>query len=143
MAQAGNIRVLIAVDGKDLRDLIRLHLEEAEGVDVVGDALNLEDAVGIVQTLRPDVTIMADRLPPIDCAHAAAVFQKQKLPGAILVISTVIEYYLVFRCFLHGVKGFMQRDEMRELLLDAVRKIYSGNLYFSPKVRDVYKAGFR
>ena len=84
---------------------------------------------------------MDDRLPPVDSAHVAAIFQKQKLPSAILVISTAIEYYLVFRCFLNGVKGFMHRDEMGEMLLDAVRRIYNGGLYFSPKVRDVYGNG--
>lgn len=138
MVQHAIVRVLIAVAYEDLHDMVRLHLDQARGLLVVGDVRTLDAAAESIRTLKPDVILMEDRFPPVDSAHAARTFQKLGLHAPILVISTTVEYYLIFRCFLYGVRGFMHRDEVGEMLVDAVHKIDQGSLYFSPKVRSVY-----
>ena len=138
MTETKPIRVLIADDFKVLRDVIRLHLERAEDIDVVDEAPDLDDALERIRTLQPDVVIMNDYLPPIDSAHATARFRELGFTAAILIISMHPEPALIQRSFLSGANGFMHKDEIDEYLVDAIRSVHRGERYLSPKARDAY-----
>ncbi len=138
MTETKAIRVLIADDFKVLRDVIRLHLERAGDMDVVDEAPDLNDALERVRTLRPDVVIMNDYLPPVDSAHATARFREQGFTAAIVIISMHLEPGLIQRSFLGGANGFMHKDEIDEYLVDALRRVHQGERYLSPKARDAY-----
>ncbi len=140
MTETEIIRILIADDFKVLRDVIRLHLERAEDMDVVDEAPDLNDALERTRTLQPDVIIMNDYLPPIDSAHAAALFRKEGITAAILVISMHPEPGLIQRSFRSGVNGFMHKDEIDEFLVDAVRRVHQDERYLSPKAGDAYSS---
>lgn len=140
MPETGKIRILIADDFKVLRDVIRLHLERAGDMDVVGEAPDLNDALERVRTVRPDAVIMNDYLPPIDSAHATARFREQGFTGAVLVISIHLEPGLIQRSFLNGANGFMNKDEIDEYLVDAIRRVHQGERYLSPKAGDAYSS---
>jgi two-component system response regulator NreC len=134
------IRVLIADDFKVLRDVIRLHLERAGDIDVVDEAPDLDDALERVMTLRPDVVIMNDYLPPTDSAYATAQFRDQGFTAAIVVISMHLEPGLIQRSFSSGANGFMHKDEIDEYLVDAIRRVHQGERYLSPKAGDAYSS---
>lgn len=138
MTETKPIRVLIADDFKVLRDVIRLHLERAWDMDVVDEAPDLDDALERVRTLRPDVVIMNDYLPPIDSAHATTLFREQGFTAAIVIISLHLEPGLIQRSFLSGANGFMHKDEIDEYLVEAIRRVHQGERYFSPKARSAY-----
>ncbi|HZM20098.1 MAG TPA: response regulator transcription factor [Anaerolineales bacterium] len=138
MTETSMIRVLIADDFKLLRDVIRLYLGHAEDINVVDEAPDLNDALERATTLRPDVIIMNDYLPPTDSAHATARFRDQGLTAAILVISMHLEPNLIQRSFLSGVNGFMHKDEIDDYVVEAIRRVHQGERYLSPKARDAY-----
>ena len=138
MSETKTIRVVIADDFKLLRDVIRLHLERAGDMDVVDEAPDLNDALESTRTLRPDVIIMNDYLPPIDSAHATTLFREKGFTGAILVISMHLEPDLIQRSFISGANGFMNKDEIDEYLVEAIRRVHQGEHYLSPKARAAY-----
>ena len=138
MSETGKIRILIADDFKVLRDVIRLYLEQAGDMEVVDEAPDLNDALERARTLQPDVIIINDYLPPIDSAHAAALFHTQGIPVSILVISMTLEPDLIERSFRHGVDGFMHKDEIAEHLAEGVRSVRRGERYVSPKAKEAY-----
>jgi DNA-binding NarL/FixJ family response regulator len=134
------IRILIADDFKVLRDVIRLHLERAGDMEVVDEAPDLNDALERTRTLQPDVIIMNDYLPPIDSANGTARFREQGFTAAILVISMHVEPDLIHRSLLNGANGFMNKDEIDEYLVDAIRRVHQGERYLSPKAGDAYRS---
>ena len=138
MSETRKIRILIADDFKILRDVIRLHLERAKDMHVVGEARHLEDALKSAMELQPDVIVTNDYLPPVDSAHAADRFRKQGTLAAILAISMFPERDLINRSFQNGVNGFMYKDEIDEFLADAIRSVHRGERYLSPKAREIY-----
>lgn len=135
MTNTKSIHVLIADDFKLLRDVIRLYLEQAADMEVIDEAPDVTDALESAKALRPDVIIMNDYLPPIDSAHAAVLFRKQGINAAILVISMNPEDNLIQRSFSSGINGFMDQDEIDEILVDAIRRVHQGERYLSPKAR--------
>jgi DNA-binding NarL/FixJ family response regulator len=134
------IRVLIADDFKLLRDVIRLYLERAQDMTVVDEALELNSALERARALVPDVIVMNDFLPPIDSAQAAALFRNQGISAAILVISMHPEFELIQRSIRSGIDGFMQKDEIDDYLVEAIRRVHQGERYLSPKAREVYNS---
>ena len=138
MSEAKKIRVLIADDFKSLRDVIRLYLERSADIEVVGEAPELDQAVASARMLQPDVIIMNDYLPPVDSALAAALFQEQGILSAILAVSMSVEPELIQRSLEKGVHGFMHKDEIDTALVDAIKSIYRGERYLSPKARAAY-----
>ena len=138
VTETKRIRVLIADDFKVLRDVIRQYLERAGDMEVVDESPDLYDALERTRTLQPDVIIMNDYLPPIDSAHAATLFRKIGITAGILVISMQAEADLIHRSFRNGINGFMHKDEIDEWLVHAVRSVYRGERYISPKAGDAY-----
>lgn len=140
MTETKRIRVLIADDFKLLRDVIRLYLERAGDLEVIDEARDVTDALESARALRPDVIIMNDYLPPIDSAHASALFREQGFTAAILVISMQIDPEQIQRSFLSGANGFMNKDEIDQYLVKAIRHVHEGERYLSPKARDAYSS---
>ena len=138
MTDSKSIRVLIADDFKLLRDVIRLSLQRAADMVVIDEALDVTDALESARALRPDIIIMNDYLPPIDSANASALFREQGVNAAILVISMQIDPAQIQHSFLSGANGFMNKDEIDENLVDAVRRIHQGERYLSPTAKDAY-----
>ena len=138
MTDTKKIRILIADDFKVLRDIIRLHLERAGDMEVVDEAPDLDDAFERVRALGPDVIIMNDYLPPMNSAHATALFRQKGITSPILAITMKIEPDVVQHAIRHGVNGFMHKDEMGEHLIEAIRLIQRGERFLSPKVRESY-----
>ena len=136
MTEIRRVRVLIADDFKLLRDVIRLYLERAEDLEVIDEARDVTDALESAGALRPDVIIMNDYLPPIDSAHASALFREQGFTAGILVISMQIDPEQIRQSFLNGANGFMNKDEIDEHLVDAIRRIHQGERYLSPKAKE-------
>jgi DNA-binding NarL/FixJ family response regulator len=132
------IRILIADDFKLLRNVIQAYLELEGDMEVVGEAPDLEDALQLAKSLQPDVIIVNDYLPPLNSAHAAERLRKEGVTAAILAISMKAEAELIEHSFKHGITGFMDKDEIDKFLALAVRSVYRGERYVSPKAQDAY-----
>jgi len=138
MTETRQIRVLIADDFKTLRDVVRLYLERAADMECVGEAIVLDQAVELAKQLQPDVVIMNDYLPPLDSAHAAELFRGHGIPARIVSISMTIEADLIRRSLEHGVDGYLHKDEIHELLVQAIRAVHRGERFLSPKAQAAY-----
>ena len=138
MTENAKIRVLIADDFKLLRNVIRAFLELADDIEVVGEAPDLNDALKEAKKLAPDVIIVNDYLPPVDSAYAARRFRKQGIEAAILTISMNVELDLIQRSLQHGITGFIHKEEIDRLLVEAIRSVHRGERYLSPRAQDAY-----
>lgn len=132
------IKILIADDFKLLREVIRLYLERVEDIVVIDEAPDIDAALESAGKSPPDVVIMNGDLPPIDSAHATAVFRQNGFTASILIVTVQLEPTLIQRSFIEGANGFMSKDEIDDYLVDAVRRVHRGERYLSPKAADLY-----
>jgi DNA-binding NarL/FixJ family response regulator len=138
MTETKKIRILIADDFKTLRDVIRLYLDRTSDMDVVGEAPELHEAVEGAKAMQPDVILVNDYLPPVDAALASTLFRKEGISAAILSISLKADPDLVRRGLRNGVNGFLEKDEIPDLLVKAIRSVCRGERYLSPGIKKVY-----
>ena len=134
------MRVLIGEDSFLLRAGIARLLEDA-GIEVVGQAGDLEDVLRKVRAHKPDVAIVDIKMPPTqtDEGLRAALVIRSELPGTgVLVLSQyVVKEYAVelLADSAEGV-GYLLKDRIADLdrFVDAVRRVADGGSVLDPEV---------
>ena len=81
------IRVLIADDHAVLREGLRSFLELQEGIEIVGDASDGEEAVALAEQLRPGVVLMDLVMPKLDGVGAMREL-RHLVPQARVIVLT-------------------------------------------------------
>lgn len=127
-------RVVIIDDEALVRAGLRMILESADDIDVVGETDDGADAVETVRRCRPDVVLMDIRMPRLD-GLAATVELRQLDPTPLVIILTTFDLDdYVFRALQAGAAGFLLKDTPPRDLVQAVRVVASGESMLSPTV---------
>ncbi len=128
------IRVLLADDHPALRVGLRVLLDQAPDVEVVGEAGSGEEALAQIETLQPDVAVLDCLLPSLAGAEVAAKVQRQGLPTRVLALSAYEDEKYVRGMLEAGAVGYLLKSEAPERIVAAVRAAARGEGYFSPAV---------
>jgi DNA-binding NarL/FixJ family response regulator len=130
------IRVLLADDQTLIRTGIRALLESEDGIEVVGEAANGQQAVALAAEHRPDIALVDIQMPVLDGIEATRqIVADERLAGVRVVILTnygLDEY--VFRALRAGASGFLLKDTEPDDLLQALRVATRGDALLSPSV---------
>jgi DNA-binding NarL/FixJ family response regulator len=137
------IRVLLADDHAVVRAGFRLILEAEEGIVVVGEAGDGDEAVAAVARLRPDVVLMDVQMPRMDGLEATRRIVQDPASSARVVILTTFERddYL-FDALRSGASGFLIKNAPPEELVQAVRVVADGGALLAPSVTRKVIEGF-
>jgi len=130
------IRVLLADDQALIRAGFRVLLEAADDIEVIGEAVNGDQAVELATAERPDVILMDIRMPGTDgLAATAQIAATDALNGVKVVILTTFETdEYVYQALRAGASGFLVKDAEPEELIRAVRVVHKGEALLSPSV---------
>jgi DNA-binding NarL/FixJ family response regulator len=130
------IRVLLADDQALIRAGFRVLLEAADDIEVIGEAVNGDQAVELATAERPDVILMDIRMPGTDgLAATAQIAATDALNGVKVVILTTFETdEYVYQALRAGASGFLVKDAEPEELIRAVRVVHRGEALLSPSV---------
>ncbi|NCT92096.1 response regulator transcription factor [Cellulomonas sp. APG4] len=127
------IRVLLADDHGAIRAGLRLMLETADDVVVVGEAADGEAAVRNARALRPDVVLMDVRMPGTDGIEATRHIAHEGLADVLVLTTFDIDEY-VLGALRAGAAGFLLKSVDAPSLLDAVRRVGAGEGVVAPEV---------
>lgn len=128
------ISVVIADDQAMVRKGLRLLLEEAGGIEVIGEAGDGADAVREVRRCRPDVALMDIRMPGFDGIEATRQLVAGGASTRIVVLTTFDLDAYVYEALRAGASGFLVKDAPAEQLIEAVRLAFDGEALLSPSV---------
>ncbi|WP_410648694.1 response regulator [Amycolatopsis sp. cmx-4-54] len=127
------IRVVIADDQALVRTGLRMILDNADDIDVVGEAGDGAEAVALVAELDPDVVLMDIRMPEMDGVEAtAAIAAAQRARVLVLTTFDLDEY--VYAALQAGASGFLLKDSLAPDLLAGVRVVAAGEATLAPTV---------
>ena len=116
------IRVLVVDDAprvrRDLRDLLTL----TDGIEVVGEASDGNEAIQQTQTLHPDVVLMDLEMSVLD-GYSATRQIKTDYPAARVVALSVHDYDAARqKAFQAGVDDFVEKGAPLAALLQAIKR---------------------
>lgn len=124
------IRVLLADDHGLVRSGFRRLLEDHSQITVVGEAANGEDAVHLVESLRPDVVVLDITMPGMDGLEAAAVIAGRYPTVAILMVSMHADGSYIRSAREVGAAGYVLKSAAEEDLPEAVLRVARGQQAF-------------
>jgi DNA-binding NarL/FixJ family response regulator len=128
------IRVLICDDQDVVRKGLQIILTHSEGIEVVGTAVDGEDAVTQAATLKPDVVLMDLKMPKLNGIHATRRIVTALPNTKVVVLTTYDGDDWVFDAIRAGASGYLLKDSDGEEIATAVREAASGKSHLDPHI---------
>lgn len=128
------VRLLIAEDHSLVRGAVRMLLDAEPGFEVVGEAANGEEAVELAKKLVPDVVLMDIAMPGLNGAKATRRLKNFMPSMKILVLTRHDEDGYLQQLFAEGADGYVLKQSPSAVLIDAVKKVFSGDNYLDPSL---------
>ncbi|MFO7538553.1 MAG: response regulator transcription factor [Chloroflexota bacterium] len=128
------IQVLIVDDHTIVRGGLRLLLETADHIEVVGEAENGRVALTLAADLQPDLILMDLRMPEMDGLTAIGHLQAEQPHIAIIILTTYNEDDLMLRGLQAGARGYLLKDMSRGSLLDTIEAAVRGDTLLKPDI---------
>lgn len=130
------IRVLIADDHPVVRSGVRGFLSDHADIAVVGEAENGEEALCLVESLKPDVLLMDLKMPGITAEEVMCALQARPAAPAVLILTAFGEPEYVRSMLQAGAHGYLLKEADPETVVDALRAVAAGVTWVGPKLLD-------
>lgn len=128
------IRALLVDDELLVRSGLRMILDSAPDVEVVGEGNDGEEAVALARDLEPDVVLLDIRMPGSDGITAAGHLAALPNPPRVVLLTTFDLDEYVHAALRAGAVGFLLKDTPPRELVEAVRTVHQGHAMLSPSV---------
>ena len=121
------IRVLLADDHPVVRNGIRILLEKAGDIEVVGEAGNGRELLDLAEKVLSDLVLLDMDLPDIAGIEVAHQIQQSHPNIKILALSAHDDTFYIRGVLESGAAGYLMKDEAPEMILEAVRGVARGD----------------
>jgi DNA-binding NarL/FixJ family response regulator len=125
------IRIILIDDHELVRDGVSRLLESHADLSVVGSFGDGREAVRFAAREQPDVAIVDVAMPTNSGIDIARQLRDVSPDTHVLVLSMHSNPEYVRQALLAGVLGYVAKESAGEVLVEAVRRVQSGERYFS------------
>lgn len=137
------IGVLLVDDHAIFRAGLRALLSTVKDLKVVGEASNGTEALGSIETTKPDVVIMDLEMPGGDGLTATTKMAGMNPRPRVLILTMHSEEERLVSLLTAGASGFLSKDADSETLVHAIRAVAAGEMYVRPGAAGILAARIR
>lgn len=128
------IRIIIADDHQMFIDGLKLIIRSFKNIEVVGEAVNGNDVLALLENTPADIAMLDINMPGKDGIETAKEIHK-KFPGVkVLIVSMHKQKEFITRLVSAGVSGYILKNTGAKELHDAIRVIHAGGEYFGEEI---------
>jgi len=128
------IRLILADDHKMFREGVARLLAEADGLQLVGEAADGDEALKLAEAAAPDLALIDLTMPGPGAAAIIDALAKQAPPVRTIILTMHNEAPVAVQMVRAGAKGFVLKDAAFQELLDAIDQVTAGGSYMSPSL---------
>ncbi|MEU8359761.1 response regulator [Nonomuraea fuscirosea] len=128
------IDILLADDQALVRTGFRMILDNADDMQVVGEAGDGAQAAEMAVQLQPDIVLMDVRMPEVDGVEATRRICTGTSRIRVLILTTFDLDEYVYAALHAGASGFLLKDTLAPDLLSAIRVVARGDAVVAPSV---------
>ncbi|MBC8152556.1 MAG: response regulator transcription factor [Bacteroidetes bacterium] len=143
---------MLVDDHSIVRDGIRLLLEQVDGLSIVDEANDGEEALEKLKAHQadpiasadslPDVILMDISLPGLSGIQATQIVTKQHKAIRVLMLSMHNNEDYILRSVEAGAFGYILKDSSSEEMIKAIQTVATGEKYFSSPVATIILNGY-
>ncbi|WP_275007063.1 response regulator [Promicromonospora iranensis] len=127
-------RIVIVDDDPLVRAGLRLMLDGADGIRVVGEAADGRDVPAVLDAHPADVVLMDLRMPEVDGIEATRRVRTRQSPPAVVVLTTFDTDSEVVGALRAGAAGYLLKDMPPARIAAAVRAAATGEPVLAPDI---------
>jgi DNA-binding NarL/FixJ family response regulator len=129
-----SIRVLLADDQALFREGLETLLSIHKDIQVVGQAVNGQEAVDIALKLRPDVILMDMQMPILNGIGATRRLKQSQPDCRVIMLTTFNDNETIFDALRAGAVGYLLKDVGSAQLAESIRATVRGESILDPSV---------
>lgn len=133
-APDGGPRVLLVDDEALMRSGLRLLIDGASGIEVVGEAGDGQQALDEAARLHPDVILLDVRMPRMTGLEALAALRERGDEARVVMLTAFDTDDFLLTALRGGAVSFLLKDSPPQEVVDAVLDAAAGRARFSPEV---------
>lgn len=128
------IRVLIVDDQELFRESLKVVLSVSPGVEVIGAASGVQEALKSAANCRPDVVLMDIRMPGMDGVEGTRLFKERWPDMKVVVLTTFDDDEYVFGALKNGASGYLLKGSSVSELSKAIQIVHEGGAMLNPEI---------
>jgi NarL family two-component system response regulator LiaR len=128
------IRIMIVDDHTVVRKGIRALLATEQDLEVIGEAVDGEEAVALYEKLNPDLLLLDLIMPKLNGIEVIKEIKGSHPEAKILVLTSFAADDQVFPAIKAGALGYLLKDTEPEDLIRSIREVYRGESSLSPTI---------
>ena len=124
------VRILIADDFPMFREGIRMMLEQDTRFQIIGEAGNGEELVGLVNNMELDIIIADIEMPVMNGIEATKQIKSKYPHLGVIALTMFGDDHLIVEMVEAGAKGYLLKSTRKQELIDAIDAVHGGGNYF-------------
>lgn len=126
------VKVMIVDDHNLVREGLKAVFDQGEEVDVVGEAASGEEAIEMVDKLRPDVILMDISMPGMNGIQATKAIRDSHPEAKIVILTMLDQEGYVYEAIKAGATGYMLKSTSSDELVNAIQTVNEGKALLHP-----------
>ena len=130
------LRIVLVDDHEVVREGLRALLDAEDGIDVVGEAGTVADAVRRVGYESPDVVVLDVRLPDGSGIEACREIRARWPEVRVLMLTSFADDEALFSSIMAGASGYVLKQIKGSDLISSVQRVGSGESLLDPEMTE-------
>src|SRR5688500_4408575 len=135
------VSVVLGDDHPLVRHGVRRLLEREE-FDVLAEASDGLEVVGLAEQYQPDIILLDLSMPTLNGLGAVRALARVSPATKVIILTMHTEEHYILEALRAGVRGCISKTQAPEHLLQAIREVCRGGVYLSPSVSGVVVQGY-
>jgi two-component system response regulator DevR len=137
------LRILLVDDHEVVRLGVRALIERQPGMQVVGEASTVGDAITQAEQLAPDVVVLDVRLPGGNGLQACQQIKAQRPETRVIILTSYPDEQILFDAIASGADGYVLKRVGSDDLIRALERVGRGDSMLDPAVTEKVFAKMR
>jgi DNA-binding NarL/FixJ family response regulator len=138
-----DVRVVVVDDQEIYRVGLRTMLQEADGVEFVGESADGAAAIEVCAAARPDVVLMDIRMPGVGGVEATRTIVAAHPGIAVLMLTMLEDDTSLFAALRAGARGYLLKGAGPSQIVRAIQAAHDGDAVIGSGASDRLSALFR
>ena len=109
-------------------------LAHSDGIVIMGEAGDGEEALAQIKALAPDVVLLDIQMPGLDGVETTKRLRELKLDTKVILLSVYAKDEYIFDGLRAGARGYLLKDVAEDELVGAIKMVHGGGSLLEPVI---------